>query len=57
MHLRCLLIPNAYGTQCVPNFKWHCRALYFPLHIALNVQTIKNERQIKGLEKRCIANK
>jgi hypothetical protein len=27
----------AHGTQCVPNFKCHCGALYFPLHIALNV--------------------
>jgi hypothetical protein len=42
MHLRCLLLSIAYGTQCVPSFKWHCGALYFPLHIALNVQTLIN---------------
>jgi hypothetical protein len=46
----------AYGTQCVPNSKWNCGSLYFPLHVALNVQTIKNGRKIKGLEKYFIAN-
>jgi hypothetical protein len=57
MHLQCLLISSAYGTQCVPNLKWHYGAIYFPLHITLNVKTIKkHERQIKVLEKCFIAN-
>jgi hypothetical protein len=45
MHLQCPLISSAYGTQCVPNFKRYCGALYFLLHIELNVRTIINERQ------------
>jgi hypothetical protein len=46
-----------YGSQCVPKFKWHCDALYFPLHITLNVLDHTKLIEIKGLEKCCIANK
>jgi hypothetical protein len=42
----------AHDTQCVPNIKWHYGALYFPLHIALNVLDHNKLMENKGLGKR-----
>ena len=41
----------AHGTQCVPNFKWHCGAPFFPLHITLNVLDHNKLTTIKGFGK------
>jgi hypothetical protein len=45
-----------HDTLCVPRFKWHYGAPYFPLHISLNALDHNQLMAIKGLEKGCIAN-
>jgi hypothetical protein len=60
-HLMGECISLSFNFQCIwhsmhSKFKCNCGDPFIFLHITLNVQTIKNEMQIKGLENWCIAN-